>query len=676
MITVNAKHAALAEHIQQLRQRIEQHNYAYYVLNNPTIPDAEYDRLFRELQRLEQQHPELITPDSPTMRVGSVPLTAFKPVQHEQPMLSLHNAFDETEMRAFDQRVVQTLAHHAHIEYACEPKIDGLAVSLLYEKGVLVRAATRGDGYTGEDITANVRTIASVPLRLLTGSFPARLEVRGEVFMSKTAFHKLNQYARDQGEKIFANPRNAAAGSLRQLDSRITAKRALSMYCYGVGVYDKALPEKHTAILQQLKQWGLPVCEWVEVASGIDACLQYYQHILAQREQLPFEIDGVVYKINDKRQQDDLGFVSRAPRWAIAYKFPAQEELTQVLAVEFQVGRTGAITPVARLQPVMVGGVTVSNATLHNMDEVERKDVRVGDTVIVRRAGDVIPEVVSVVHDKRPAYTRKIKLPRHCPVCGSDVERLANEAVARCSGGLYCAAQRKEAIKHFASRKAMDIDGLGDKIIEQLVDKQLIHHVADIYHLTHSQLANLDRLADKSAQNLLTAIEKSKTTTLARFLYALGIREVGEATAHNLALHLGDLTSIQIANEDKLQQIPDIGPTVAQHIVNFFHQAHNQEVIQQLLAAGIHWPAPQTSMQQDSPVSGKTVVLTGTLTSMTREQAKQALLDLGAKVTNSVSTNTDYLIAGTDPGSKYIKAQQLGVTILEEAEFLKLWDLG
>jgi DNA ligase (NAD+) len=653
--------------IAALRDELDQHSYRYYVLDEPSIPDAEYDRLMRELQALEAAHPELVTTDSPTQRVGAAPLSAFSEVKHKLPMLSLDNAFSEDEMAAWDKRVRDRLREQAEVAYAAEPKLDGLAISLRYEAGQLVQAATRGDGYTGEDVTRNVRTIKAVPLKLRGDDWPAVLEVRGEVFMPKAGFEALNERARKAGEKTFVNPRNAAAGSLRQLDSNVTASRPLAMFCYGLGeVHGGAPASTHADTMALLKGWGLPVSPELRVVEGVQGCLGYYADIGARRDDLPYDIDGVVYKVNDYAAQQQLGFVSRAPRWAIAHKFPAQEELTTVEAVEFQVGRTGAVTPVARLTPVFVGGVTVSNATLHNMDEVIRKDVRVGDTVIVRRAGDVIPEVVSVIAERRPEHTSPVHLPAHCPVCGSDVIKPEGEAVARCSGGLYCAAQRKEAVKHFASRKALDIEGLGDKLVEQLVERELIRDPADVFSLTLEQLAGLDRMAEKSAQNLLDALDKARQTTLARFLYAIGIREVGEATAQALARQFGSLRAIEAADEAQLQQTPDVGPIVAAHIASFFRQSHNREVIDKLIAAGVQWEEGEPAPAPDElPLNGKTFVLTGTL-SRPRDDIKAELQALGAKVAGSVSKKTDYVVAGESAGSKLAKAEALGLTVLDE----------
>lgn len=664
---------ALVQQIEQLRDQLREHNYHYYVLDNPVIPDVEYDRLFRQLQELERAHPELITRDSPTQRVGDKPLDEFAQVQHRVPMLSLDNVFNDEELVAFDRRVRDRLETEDDIEYVCEPKLDGLAVSLRYENGEFVQAATRGDGQTGEDITQNIRTIQSIPLRLHGSGYPATLEVRGEVFMPKAGFDELNRRAAEKGDKVFANPRNAAAGSLRQLDPRITAQRPLDMYCYGVGYVDGGeLSDTHFGNLQLLKQWGLRVNGEIRLARGVQALQQYHDDILARRNALAYEIDGIVYKVNPIKLQKELGFVSRAPRWATAHKFPAQEEMTRLLGVEFQVGRTGAITPVARLEPVFVGGVTVSNATLHNMDEVTRMDVRVGDTVIVHRAGDVIPKVVKVVLDRRPPDAAPVHMPAQCPVCGSDIIKPEGEAIARCSGGLYCQAQVKEAIKHFASRKAMDVEGLGDKLVEQLVDQQLIAHVSDLYRLTVEQVAGMERMGQKSAQNLIDALEKSKATTLPRFLFALGIRDVGEATALTLAQHFGTLANIQRATEEELQQVQDVGPIVASRIAAFFQQPHNLEIITALQASGVHWPKQEPGARAEGVLNGKTYVLTGTLTQMTRDEAKDYLQRLGAKVAGSVSKNTDAVVAGEKAGSKLAKAEALGVPVLDEEAFIQL----
>ncbi len=660
------KNGSDQERIQQLREEISRHNYLYYVLDEPHIPDSEYDRLLRELQDLEAKHPELITSDSPTQRVGGEPLKRFAAVQHSIPMLSLDNAFSEDEFANFERRVKERLGTSQEIVYCAEPKLDGLAVSLRYENGILAQAATRGDGSKGEDVTHNVRTIQSVPLRLQGNEWPNVLEVRGEVFMPKAGFERFNEIARKAGQKEFVNPRNAAAGSLRQLDPKITATRPLNMFCYGFGEIDGGpLAETQSKSIEMLRQWGLQVSPELKTITGMKQCSEYFEMIGKRRDALEYDIDGVVYKVDLLQDQDELGFVARSPRWAIAWKFPAQEELTTVESVEFQVGRTGAITPVARLKPVFVGGVTVSNATLHNMDEVAKKDVRVGDTVFVRRAGDVIPEVVRVLLERREGHARPVQLPAQCPECGSDVIKPEGEAVARCSGGLYCAAQRKEAIKHFASRRAMDIEGLGDKLVEMIVDKGLVHDLADIYSLTHAQFAGLERMGDKSAENLIHALEKSKKTTLSRFIYSLGIREVGEVTAAALAGHFCNLEAIKQANADDLNAIEGIGPVMAEHITAFFQQSHNLEVIQKLLDAGVHWDEVQAPEADSQILSGKSFVITGTL-SRPRNEVKDELLALGAKVVGSVSKKTDYLIAGSDAGSKLAKAQKLDIAILDE----------
>lgn len=656
----------------QLKQLIRQHDYRYYVLDAPIISDAEYDKLFLELETLEKKHPEFITSDSPTQRVSGFPAKAFAKVTHVVPMLSLQKAFTAEEIIAFDTRI-QKLLDKNNIEYSCEPKLDGIAVSLRYDKGVLTQASTRGDGWIGEDITTNIRTLKMVPLQLQGDDFPIHLEVRGEVYISKKNFLAINEKAEKEGQKLFVNPRNAAAGSLRQLDPKITAERSLEIFCYGVGQEsDGELPKYHDAMLDALKRWGLRVCESPvrKTVTGASACLAYYEYMLKQRNQLPYEIDGVVYKVNSKDDQTILGFVSRAPRWAMTHKFPAQEENTQIQSIEFQVGRTGILTPVARLNPIFVGGATVSNATLHNMDEIARKDIHIGDTVVVRRAGDVIPEIVSVVPEKRPKNAASVNLPKHCPVCGADVIRPEGESAARCTGGLFCLAQRKEGIKHFASRKALDIRGLGDKLIEQLVDEQLIHTVADIYRLTKEQLIALERMAEKSADNLLSAIEKSKKTTLAKFIYALGIRDVGETTAQHLADFFTELSKLMHADETLLQTIPDIGPIVSAHIQVFFKQSHNLEVIEQLQQVGVHWPAIKKSSHK--PLGGKTYVLTGTLENITREQATEKLKALGARVSSSVSSQTTAVFAGENPGSKLQKAHDLKIPVLTESDLFKL----
>lgn len=739
-----------ADRIDSLRARINQANRQYYTLDAPQVPDAEYDRWMRELQALEQAYPELKSADSPTQRVGAEPLSAFDQVVHAVPMLSLDNAFSTDEMADFDRRVRDRLGSRETIRYSAEPKLDGLAVSIRYEQGVLVQGATRGDGRTGEDITHNVKTIPNIPIELAGEGWPPVLEVRGEVVMPKAEFEAMNAIAADKGEKQFVNPRNAAAGSLRQLDPRITAQRPLAMYCYSVGLVEGGeLPDKHHAVLARLRDWGLDTSPEMQVVDGVEGCEAYYQRIGAQRDALSMDIDGVVFKVDDLQQQEKLGFVARAPRWAIAYKFPAQEEMTVVEDVEFQVGRTGALTPVARLQPVFVGGVTVSNATLHNMDEVERKGVRVGDTVIVRRAGDVIPEVVQVVLDRRMGNPAPVTLPEHCPVCGSAVVRPEGEAVARCSGGLFCAAQRKEAIKHFASRRAMDVDGLGDKIVEQLVDKDLIQDPGDLYALDVETLAELDRMATKSAQNLVDALQASKQTTLSRFLFALGVMGIGETLAQNLAKHFGDIHALfdikasdlireqgisgigdktaqnlvayftdhpavveRYADDDRplpeileelnipllnsrkqkvlaehfdslvslskvtvadlhrqtVTVVEGVGTVLAKQIESFFGEPHNKAVIQKLLDAGIAFEPTEApaETQSEASLEGLTLVITGTLSSQSRNDAKDALQALGAKVTGSVSKNTNYLIAGEAAGSKLTKAEKLGVAVLDE----------
>lgn len=664
----------VSEEIKALTQQLNYHSHQYYVLDAPEIPDAEYDRLFRELQQLEADYPELKKIDSPTQRVGGKPLDAFTQVEHRIPMLSLGNVFSEQELQDFYKRVRDRLKTDTEIEFTAEPKLDGLAISLMYEKGVLVQAATRGDGSVGENVTENARTIRNIPLHLLGNDIPKVLEVRGEVFMSKAVFEKLNKNARDKGEKTFVNPRNAAAGSLRQLDSKIAASRELSMYCYAVGVVEGfELPETHSAVLEKLGEWGMPLCPDVEVVQSAKGCQSFYEKIGKKRDQLSYDIDGVVYKVNKLSLQQELGFVARAPRWATAHKFPAQEEITTVNAIEFQVGRTGAITPVARLEPVFVGGVTVSNATLHNMDEVRRKDVRVGDQVIIRRAGDVIPEVASVVPGKRKAGVKEVQLPHACPVCDSDIVQEEDEAVARCSGGLFCHAQRKEGIKHFASRRAMDIDGLGDKLVEQLVDAGLIDHIDDLYQLKNKidKISAMERMGKKSVDNLISSLEESKSTTLPRFIFALGIREVGEVTAASLANYFGDIELLKNADEETLINIEDVGPIVASRVVTFFKQDHNLEVIDKLIKSGVNWPAIEKKSEDQLSLNGLSFVVTGTLSSMSRNDAKQKLIDLGAKVVGSVSKKTNYVVVGENPGSKASKAEQLGVEILDEDAFLE-----
>lgn len=659
--------AAIRQRVQELRAALDDHNYYYYVLDDPRIPDSEYDRLFRELQTLETQHPELASDESPTRRVGSAAETSFQEVIHRLPMLSLDNAFSDDELREFDRRVRDRLSTDDTIEYVCEPKLDGLAVSLHYEQGLLTRAATRGDGYAGEDITANIRTIPSVPLKLRGSSFPELVEVRGEVYMPKAGFEKLNARLAAQGDKPFVNPRNAAAGSLRQKKSTVTAKRPLELCAYSMAVTDESLlPATHWDSLQRVREWGFRINPEMRKAQGVDACLEAYNELMNKRDRLPYEIDGIVFKVNRLDLQQQLGFVSRAPRWAIAHKFPAQEELTVIEDVEFQVGRTGAVTPVARLKPVFVGGVTVSNATLHNMDEVRRLDVHIGDTVFIRRAGDVIPQVVKVVAEKRPEGAPEVTMPGYCPVCESDIVQIEGEAVARCSGGLYCPAQRKEAIRHYASRKALDIEGLGDRLIEVLVDEGMVQTVADLYRLTRFQLSSLERMGDKSASNLVAAIDRSRNPVLWRFLYALGIREVGEATAKALASWFGSLEVISQTGEEELQQVPDVGPIVAGHVRSFFDQPHNQETLQALKEAGVVWQEEQVAERAERPLAGETWVLTGTLSQMTRDQAKEKLEVLGAKVAGSVSKKTACVVAGDAAGSKLVKAEQLGVPVLDE----------
>ena len=658
----------------QLRQALFEHNHHYYVLDDPVVTDQEYDRLLRRLQQLEHEHPELVTPDSPTQRVGSEPASHFETVTHEVAMLSLDNAFDAEEMLAFDRRLRDKLDHGSALAYCAEPKLDGLAVSLLYEAGELVRAATRGDGRNGENITANARTIASIPLRLIGDNVPRRIEVRGEVYMELEGFAALNRNQQQAGSKVFANPRNAAAGSLRLLDSRITASRPLTFCSYGTGLCEGVeLPPGQYQQMQFLRAIGIPISRQIELLDSINDCLDYYQRILAQREGLAFDIDGVVFKLDNIEQQREAGFVSRAPRWAIAYKFPAQEVTTRLLDVDFQVGRTGALTPVARLEPVAVGGVMVSNATLHNMDEIERKDIRIGDIVIVRRAGDVIPEIVAPVIQQREAKLRRPRMPSRCPVCNSEVIQQSGQAAYRCVGGLVCAAQRKEAIKHYASRKAMDIEGLGDKLVEQMVEQGMIESVADLYHLELEQVAGLERMAEKSAQNLLQALEQTRTTSLARFIYALGIREVGEATAEALAGYFGDLEAMMDADIEALQQVEDVGPVVAENIRYFFDQQRNRDVINQLLTQGVNWPAIDLSHQQlDQSLAGKTYVISGTLNGYSRDQAASLLKARGAKVSGSVSSKTSALIGGENPGSKLARAEALGVEVLDQAGFESL----
>ncbi|WP_438950847.1 NAD-dependent DNA ligase LigA [Porticoccus sp.] len=666
--------SAVQEEAAALRRQLNEHNYRYYVLDDPSVPDIEYDRLMRRLNSLETDFPSLKTPDSPTQRVGGQPLSSFEPVTHEVPMLSLDNAFSDDELVDFNRRLLDRLKNENSLVYVCEPKLDGVAISLLYENGTLVRAATRGDGAIGENITANVRTIKSVPLCLQDGHAPAVLEVRGEIYMPRSGFEQLNARARSTDQKLFVNPRNAAAGSLRQLDSRITASRPLEMMAYSLGRMEGfRWPDTHMDTLHLLKVFGFLINPHIELAEGIQGCIDYYQKMITVRQKLPYDIDGIVYKVDDLGIQRRLGFVARAPRWAIARKFPAQEEMTRLLDVEFQVGRTGAVTPVARLEPVFVGGVTVSNATLHNQDEVTRLGVKLGDRVIVRRAGDVIPQVVKVILEDRPCNARDVVFPDHCPICGSPVERVKGEAVARCSGGLICPAQRKQAIRHYASRKAMDIDGLGDKLVEQLVDKGLVTSVADLYRLTVDQLAGLERMADKSAANLLAALVASKQTSLPRFIYALGIREVGEATARSLAEYFGNLEALQSADEEQLQEVPDVGPVVAHFVSTFFKQPENRQIVQTLRKASVYWPDVVSPDKSSLPLAGETWVLTGTLTSMGRSEAKEKLQQLGARVAGSVSSGSACVVAGPGAGSKLAKARELGVPVVDEDQLLALF---
>ena len=660
---------------EDLGRQIRQANYAYYAKDAPDISDAEYDRLFRELQQLESDYPDLASDDSPTQRIGTAPLPEFNSVRHETAMLSLNNAFDEEEVVAFDRRVRELLDQTSNVEYAVEPKFDGLAVSLTYMSGAFVLGATRGDGFSGEDVTTNLRTVRAIPLRLRKKA-PGKLEVRGEVLMLRRDFEKLNEEQIARGEKVFANPRNAAAGSLRQLDSRITANRRLAFFAYGIGgVSDGKVPDKtHSEQLEYLETMMFPVARQRDVVRGVDGLLGYYRDIGKARETLPYDIDGVVYKVNSLRDQRELGFVARAPRFALAHKFPAQEEVTQLQGIDVQVGRTGALTPVARLAPVRVGGVTVTNATLHNEDEIRRKDVRIGDYVVVRRAGDVIPEVVAVVMQRRPKNARKFVMPTKCPVCGSSVERPEGEAVARCTAGLFCPAQRKQALRHFTSRLAMDIEGLGEKLIDQLVDSELVKNAGDFYTLDAPTLAGLERMGEKSADNVIAAIEASKKTTLNRFIYALGIRNVGEQTAKDLATYFGELEPLMRADEETLQAVSDVGPVVAASISRFFGEPHNRKVIDKLISSGVRWDPVEKSDLHSTALSGKTFVLTGTLPNMTRDEAKKRIESAGGKVSGSVSKKTDYVVAGDQPGSKLDKAQQLDVTVLDEAALLELLD--
>ncbi|AGA33091.1 DNA ligase [Thioalkalivibrio nitratireducens DSM 14787] len=665
--------AAAARRAAELRERIAHHDWRYYVLDDPEISDAEYDALLAELQRIEAEHPELVVPESPTQRVGGAPASGFAPVRHRLPMLSLNNGFSEDEIRSFDRRVRERLEADAAVVYMAEPKLDGLAVSLLYRDGRLVQAATRGDGETGEDVTGNVRTVRSIPLALSGSGWPRELEVRGEVFMRHRDFEHLNRHLQEAGERGFMNPRNAAAGSLRQLDPAVTARRPLTFFAYGPGsVGDHPLPETQSGVLDWFESLGIPVCPERARVSGVDGALTYYRAMAERRAELPYDIDGVVFKLDAREAQQRIGFVARAPRWAIAYKFPAEERTTRLVAVDFQVGRTGALTPVARLEPVLVGGVMVSNATLHNMDEIARKDVRIGGRVVVRRAGDVIPEVVGRAGGEREPQTRTIELPAACPECGSRVEQEDGKAVARCTGGLVCPAQRREALRHFVSRKALDIEGFGERLIEQLVASGTVTNPAELFALDAGRLEGFDRIGPKSAQNLERALQRARETTLARFVYALGIREIGEVTARALAAHFGALDPLMEASVEELEAIRDVGPVVARHVASFFAEPHNREVIAALRNAGVHWPEPEPADTDARPLEGRTYVLTGSLEGMTREQASQRLQALGAKVTGNVSRQTTAVIAGASPGSKLARAEALGVPVLDEAGLLEL----
>lgn len=662
--------ASPADEVRALTEQLRQWSSAYFQEDAPLVPDADYDSAMNRLRQIESEYPELAAPDSPTQRVGAAPLDKFSPVAHRLPMLSLDNAFSAEDLEDFDRRVRERLGAPA-VEYCCEPKLDGIAVSIVYQHGELVQAATRGDGETGEDITQNVRTISNIPLQLVGQGIPQYLEVRGEIYMPREGFERLNARARAAGDKVFVNPRNAAAGSLRQLDSKVTARRPLAFTAYAVGVVEGDLPTRQAQILERLQTWGLPISSWMSVVQSVEGCERYFQRLQQARASLPFDIDGIVFKVNAIAEQDRLGFVSRAPRWAIARKFPAEEVSTRLLGVEFQVGRTGAITPVARLEPVFVGGVTVSNATLHNADEIARLGVREGDTVVIRRAGDVIPQVVSVVESQRPEDAVAISLPTACPVCGSAVQREEGEAVVRCVGGMICAAQQKAVIRHFASRKAMDIEGLGDKLIDQLVDSGRVRTVADLFDLTAEDLSLLERMGKKSSENLVSAISDSRQTTLPRFLYALGIREVGEATARALASHFQRLDGIWEADEESLQGVDDVGPVVARHIVSFIGDTHNREIVERLLAAGIRWPA-LTSSTGEGPLAGSIWVVTGKLETLSRDEAESRLRALGAKTAGSVSSKTTQVVAGPGAGSKRAKAESLGIPILDEAALLAI----
>ena len=665
--------ASVQQRVARLRAEIDRHNHRYHVLDDPEIPDAEYDRLLVQLRELESEHPSLVVPESPTQRVGGAPVAAFSQVRHRMPMLSLDNAFSREDVVAFDRRVRERLETEREIRYSCEPKLDGLAVSLTYRKGSLEIASTRGDGSVGEDVTHNIRTIQTVPLRLSGKSFPDVLEVRGEVFISIPGFREMNRIAAEKGEKVFVNPRNAAAGSLRQLDPRLAASRPLEVFFYGAGVVEGAkLPGRHSEVLATLRGWGLRTSPEARVVEGVDGLLAYYEEIGRKRSTLRYQIDGVVYKVDSLDEQRELGFVARAPRWAIAHKFPAEEEMTRVRAIEWQVGRTGALTPVARLDPVFVGGATVSNATLHNIDELQRKDVRVGDTVVLRRAGDVIPEVVRVIAEKRPAKTERVQLPAKCPVCGSDIEREEGEAVARCTGALVCPAQLKESLRHFASRRAMDIEGLGSKLVDQLVDEGLVKNAADLYRLGAAKLAELERMGEKSAAKLAEALERSKETTLARFLFALGIRDVGEATAEALARHFRKLDALRTATAAEIEEVPDIGPITAAHVHAFVAEPRNAKVIDALMKIGVRWPEILATHAGGKELDGKTFVLTGRLSTLSRDEAGDLIRERGGTVSGSVSKKTDYAVVGEDAGTKLKKATELGIKILDEDEFLKL----
>jgi DNA ligase (NAD+) len=667
-------HGKAAARVAELKETLERYNYRYHALDDPEVPDAEYDRLMVELRGLEAAHPDLLSPDSLTQRVGAAPVAAFGTVKHRVPMLSLDNAFSDEEVRDFDRRVRERLGREEPVRYSAEPKLDGLAVSARYESGSYVQGATRGDGETGEDVTLNLKTLKALPMRLRGAHVPRVLEVRGEVFMPRAGFERFNEQALARGEKPYINPRNAAAGSLRQLDPRMTAARPLDIFIYALGVVEGGeLPGRHSEMLKALRTFGFKICPQSRIVEGVEGLTEYYREIGALRPKLPYQIDGVVYKVDDLDLQRRLGFVSRAPRWAIAHKFPAEEALTTVRGIEFQVGRTGALTPVARLEPVFVGGVTVSNATLHNMDELTRKDVRVGDTVVVRRAGDVIPEVARVLLERRAdPDAPTVSLPTKCPVCGSPVVREADQAVARCTGGRrVCAAQRKEEVKHFASRRALDIQGLGDKLVEQLVEQNWIKTPADLFELKAARLEELDRMGEKSAGKLAAAITAAKHTTLPRFLYALGIRDVGEATALALAQHFRSIEALRGATEDEVQRVQDVGPVVAQQVARYFLDPDNSAMVDELLEAGIDWPTP-AAPEVDTALSGKTFVLTGTLEGMTREQAQEAIVAAGGKVSGSVSKKTHYVVAGAEAGSKLDKARKLGVRVLDEAELVKL----